>query len=239
MSDVLAVGPHPDDIELGAGGTIALLAAAGRSVVLLDLTRGERATRGTPAMRAHEAEAAARALGAAGRESLDIPDGEVSRADPAQVRKLVAAVRAHRPRLVVAMHENDDHPDHVEGAALVERAVYLAGLRNYPERESGVHRVERILFAMGRRPFVPGLVVDVSAHYPAKRAALDAFASQFRREPGDPLATPISDPGFRERLEARDRHYGGMIGAAYGEPFLERGPAAIRDPEQLLPRRAP
>jgi bacillithiol biosynthesis deacetylase BshB1 len=234
VTDVLAVAPHPDDIEIAAGGTIALLSGAKRTVVLLDLTRGERSTRGNPELRAREAAAAAKALGATARESLELPDGGLDARDPGQMRLLVEAIRRHRPRLVVAMHWNDDHPDHIEAGEMVRRAIYLARLRNYPAPGQAPHRTERTLFAMGRRPFRPGLVVDVTSTYPAKRLALEAFQSQFHREPDDPLVTPISDPEFLPRIEGRDRYFGGMIGATFGEPFFEIGPSAARGATDLL-----
>ncbi len=234
MSDVLALAPHPDDIELSAGGTVALLAAAGRSVAMVDLTRGERATRGTPELRAREAAAAAGALGVAERENLGLPDGGLSRHDPAQLEAVVEAIRRHRPRLVIAMHWNDDHPDHIEAGHLVRRAAYLAGLRNWPAPDREAARPGRVIFAMGRRPFTPSLVVDVTAHYEAKRRAVAAYASQFRRDAGDPLVTPISNPEFLARLEGRDRTYGGRVGAEFGEPFFEVGPVPVRDPAALL-----
>ncbi len=237
MCDVLGIAPHPDDMEIAAGGTLALLSGSGSSVVLLDLTRGERGTRGTPELRASEAEAAARALGASARESLELPDCGLDARDPEQMRRLVDALRRHRPRLVIAMHWEDDHPDHMEAGEMVRRALFLAGLRNYPSPACEAHRVGRALFAMGRRPFVPGLVVDVTAAYDAKRRALEAFRSQFHREAEDPLVTPISDPGFLLRLEGRDRHYGGLIGATFGEPFFEIGPAAAREAADILGER--
>jgi len=237
VCDLLAIGPHPDDVELAAGGTVARLTAAGFRVVILDLTRGERATRGTPETRLAEAEAAARALGA-DRESLDLPDGGISSREPDHLARLVAALRRHRPSLVITLDGDDDHPDHVEGAALVERSIYLAGLRNYPTPGNEPTRPGRLLFGMGRRLVPPTLVVDVTAGYAAKRAALAAYPSQFRRDPGDTLVTPISDPGFLPRIEARDRYYGGMIGAEFGEPFRERTPIAIPDPTTLLGRTA-
>jgi bacillithiol biosynthesis deacetylase BshB1 len=235
MIDLLAIAPHPDDIELAAGGTVAILAAAGRRVVMLDLTQGERATRGTPELRREEADRAARILGAEAREGLALPDGGLVASDPTQLRAVVAAIRRHRPRLIITMHRNDDHPDHIEGDALVERAAYLAGLRNYPDPDQEPHRAERMLFAMGRRSFDPTLIVDVTPVYAKKREALEAFASQFHRDPGDSRATPISDPGFLERVEARDRLHGGRIGVAYGEPLLTREPLAIRGAANLLP----
>jgi bacillithiol biosynthesis deacetylase BshB1 len=234
LADVLAVGPHPDDVELAAGGTLARLAAEGHEVVILDLTRGERATRGTPAGRKAEAESAARLLGAS-RENLSLPDGGVAAHDPAALGALVHAIRRHRPRLVITLSGEDDHPDHREGAELVARAVYLAGVRNYPDPGGESHRVGRLLLGMGRRPFLPRLVVDVAAYYEAKRAALAAHASQFRRDPGDPHRTPISDPGYLAAIEARDRYYGRLVGAEYGEPFDETGPVAVRPGASLVP----
>lgn len=237
MCDVLAVAPHADDIELSAGGTIAMLASSGHDVVLLDLTRGEKATRGTPETRAEESRSAARVLGAR-RECAGLPDAALSARDPVHLAAVVEAIRLHRPRLLVAMHWNDDHPDHIEGGELVRRAAYLAGLRNYPEAEHEAYRPSRTLFAMGRRPFEVKLVVDVTEHYETKRSALAAYASQFRREPNDPLVTPISDPEFLGRVEARDRYYGGLIGTMFGEPFFESGPAAVRGASSLVPGTA-
>lgn len=228
MIDVLAVGPHPDDVELAAGGTIALLAAAGARVLLLDLTAGERATRGDPHTRAQEAAEAARVLGVEGRECLGLPDGGLSAESVEQRAALIGALRRHRPRLVLALHENDDHPDHVAAAHIVRRAAYTAGLRSAAPGHAAPFRPERVIFAMGRRPFVPSFVVDISANRAVKARALAAYASQFTRAEDDPLVTPISDPLFLPRLEARDRHFGGMIGVEFGEPFFEDGPVPVR-----------
>jgi len=233
MSDVLAIGPHPDDVELSMGGTVALLTAAGRSVTILDLTRGERATRGTPATRVEEATRAARALGAE-RECLELPDLGVAARDREALARLVAVLRAHRPSLVLALHPDDDHPDHAEGGELVLRAAYVSGLRNYPDSGSDPFRPRRILLGMGRRPVPPTLVVNVSAVYDRKRAALAAYGSQFLRDAGDPLVTPISDPTFLPFVEARDRVYGRRIGVEFGEPFATRQPWDIQDAGQLV-----
>lgn len=233
MIDVLAIGPHPDDIELAAAGTVALFRAAGKRVLLLDLTRGEKATRGDPKSRRREALEAARRLDVE-RQCLDLPDTGLSSRDPDQLELLVEAIRNHDPRVVLGMHWNDDHPDHIEGGDMIRKAVYLSGVRNYPRPGRRSVRPDRLLFAMGRRPFVPSLVVDVSSEYETKRQVLAAYSTQFRRDPGDPLVTPISDPGFLNRIEARDRYFGGMIGAEFGEPFHEPGPVPVSDINALL-----
>jgi bacillithiol biosynthesis deacetylase BshB1 len=233
VSDVLGIGPHPDDIELAAGGTVSLLAGRGYRVTLIDLTQGERSTRGSPEVRAREAADAAEILGAA-REGLGLPDGGLSARDPHQLEAVVEVLRRHRPRLVLTLHWNDTHPDHVEGGELVRRAAYLSGLRNFPPAGSEPFRPPRVLYGMGRRAFVPTVVVDITAVHEAKRRSLHAYRSQFFRGRDDPLVTPISEPDFLDRIEARDRTYGGMIGAAFGEPFHEDGPSAVLDPRFLV-----
>jgi bacillithiol biosynthesis deacetylase BshB1 len=227
MLDLLALGPHPDDVELGAGGTLAAAVAAGGAVGIVDLTAGELGTRGTVEIRRAEAEASALALGVRSRECLGLPDGGLSAHDPDQTAAVVSVLRRHRPAVLVCPHGDDDHPDHVEGAALVERAAYLAGLARYAPGPQEPHRPRRILFAMGRRPFVPTLIVDVSAVYESKRRALACFRSQFHRDPSDPVVTPISEPGFLAGIESRDRYYGARIAAGFGEAFFTRGPLAV------------
>lgn len=234
MCDVLAIGPHPDDMELAAGGTIAQLTQAGKEVVLVDLTLGERGTRGSAELRAEEAKNAARILGAE-RRSLHLPDTGVRAMDDDQVESLVNEMRRLRPRLVIAAHGDDDHPDHREGAELVRRAMYFSGLKRFGSGDREPFRPNRLLFAMGRRPFLPSLIVDVTATYPVKRNALAAFDSQFHRPEGDTLATPISEPGFLPSIEARDRYFGSLIGVTFGEAFLDRGPVAVARAVSLIP----
>lgn len=228
MIDVLAIGPHPDDIELGAGGTVARLTSSGLTVGLIDLTRGERATRGTPETREGEAAVAAKILGAQWRRCLGLPDAGIAAGDTTQLEAVVAVLREHGPSVVITMDGNDDHPDHMEGASLVERACYLSGLRNYGGNDGEPVRPRGLWFAMGRRPFSPSFVVDVTAAYERKREAVAAYASQFSRKPGDPAVTPISDPGFLPALEARDRYHGSLIGVELGEAFRMTGPVPVR-----------
>jgi bacillithiol biosynthesis deacetylase BshB1 len=238
MLDALFFGAHPDDVELSCGGLAALLAAHGHGVGIADLTRGEAGTRGDVAERAAEAAAAARALGAAWRDSLGLPDLGLDRRDRVQQAAVVACLREHRPRLVVAPDPDDVHPDHVEAAHLVARACYLAGLARFPGGPgTGAavvrHRPRRLLFALYRGAARPHLVVDVSAAWERRMAAVRAHASQLDAARGP--ATYLSAPGFLEEVEARGRALGALVGARYGEGFRVRGPVPIGDARALLP----
>ncbi len=236
MVDVLAVGAHPDDVELGCGGLLLTLRARGYRFAIIDVTAGEKGSRGTVEQRAAEAKAAAELLGATARECLGLPDTKVKATDGA-VRLLAEALRRYRPRLVVSMHEDDRHPDHAATAQLVERAVFLAALTNY-EAEGAPHRVGRVI-RYSRHPwFAPDFVVDVTAVVEKKIAAARCFASQFTRtEPGP--ATPISAPGFFDDLLATMRTFGQHAGTRYAEAFALDGLPALPDPVRALcPGRA-
>ena len=232
--DVLAIGAHPDDVELACGGTLALLAERGRRVGIAHLTRGEAGTRGTAAERRREAERAAEALGAVALEFLDCGDGGL-RTGAAEEDTVIELLRRLRPELVLGPPRVDRHPDHGRGCRLVEAACFYAGLAS---RGTGApHRPAALWSYMQHDSFEPDLVVDVSAGWQAKIAALDAYRSQLhqlgadRREP----ATKVASPEFRLAMEGRARHFGLLIGAAFGEPFSSRLPLAVRDPLALLP----
>lgn len=231
--DVLAFAPHPDDLELCCGGTLIRLSEAGIAVGLVDLTRGEKGSRGTAEIRAREADAAREILGATARLNLGLPDLGVDSRDPTQIRQVVEVIRRHRPRLVLTCSERDHHPDHVEAAQLVERAVYTSGLWAY-DAPGEPHRPGRVLFYMGRIVFEPRLIVDVTPVHDRKMRAAACFESQFVRDPDDPIQTPISDPGFMERVTARARHYGSRIGVRFGEPFDLREPFGLSAVDALL-----
>jgi N-acetylglucosamine malate deacetylase 1 len=220
--DVLAVGAHPDDVELGCGATVARLAAAGRRVAVLDLTAGELGTRGDVELRGQEARAAAAALGVVWRECLALPDGGLSRADERQLAALVEALRAAAPRAVLLPDEGDPHPDHAAAAELVRRASFLAGVGKY-HPECGAPRRPALLLAYPgpRQLLAPALVVDVSAAYGAKRAALAAHASQF--DPAAGAATHLASGHFLAAIEGRDRACGNLAGAEFGEGYTPVG----------------
>jgi bacillithiol biosynthesis deacetylase BshB1 len=239
MLDALFFGAHPDDVELSCGGLAALLASHGHAVGIADLTRGEMGTRGSPEERAAEAAAAAQELGAAWRESLALPDLGLDRGDRAQQAAVVACLRRHRPRLVVAPDPDDAHPDHVEASHLVRRACYLAGLARFAAEPAGGdgapvrHRPERLLFALYRSGERPHLIVDVSAVWERRMRAVRVHASQF--EAGRGPDTYLTAPGFLDEVEARARSLGALIGARHGEGYRLRGPVPIADARALFP----
>jgi bacillithiol biosynthesis deacetylase BshB1 len=224
--DVLAVGPHPDDVELGCGGTVARLAMGGRRVGILDLTAGELGTRGDVTVRAREAEAAARALGVSWRSCLALPDGGIRASDSEQLEKVVAALRSARPRVLLLPHPDDPHPDHGEAAALVRRAGFLSGLARFRPELGAAHRPNLVLAYPGARQLLrPALVVDISAQVGAKREALAAHASQFDKAAGAP--THLATGHFLAAVEGRDRACGNLVGCEFGEGLTTVGtPAA-------------
>ena len=196
--DALCFGAHPDDVELTSGGLAARLAAHGHAVGIADLTRGELGTRGDVDTRAREAQAAAEILGVSLRVSLGLPDGGLARHDAGQLKAVVECLREYRPGLVIAPDRHDEHPDHVEASYLVARACYLAGLAHYPARGERF-RPGRLVFALYRSAAAPHLVVDVTAEWPKRVAALRAHKSQL-----DPAAGPgtyLTEPGFVAAVE--------------------------------------
>jgi bacillithiol biosynthesis deacetylase BshB1 len=220
--DVLAVGAHPDDVELGCGGTLARLGARGARVGILDLSVGELATRGDVEARQREAEAAGCALGVAWRTSLGLPDGGLTADDPAQVSALVGALRKATPRALLVPHPGDPHPDHGAAAELVLRANVFANLARFRPELGRPHRTRLLLAYPGpRQLFDPTVVVDITAHADAKRKALAAHASQF--EPSGGAPTHLASGHFLAAIEGRDRACGNAIGCELGEGFAGFG----------------
>jgi bacillithiol biosynthesis deacetylase BshB1 len=233
--DVLAIGAHPDDVEIGCGGTLAALAEAGRRVGIAHLTSGEAGTRGTPGQRRQEAERAAGALGASTLEWLDCGDGGLRRGVE-QEETLIALLRRTRPRLVLAPPRVDRHPDHERAHRLVVDAAYYAGLVKRGEGEA--HRPQSLWTYMLHHPFEPQFVVDVTHVWSRKQAALDAYESQLHssRPPANDSTDPstlVASADFRSALEGRARHYGLSVGATFGEPFQARRPLRVDAPAVL------
>jgi len=230
--DAVFFGAHPDDVELTSAGLAARLAAHGHQVAIVDLTRGEAASRGTVEERAAEAQAAARELGVASRETLGLPDLGIDRSDPAQSAAVVACLRRHRPALVVAPDGDDAHPDHVEAAALVARACYLAGLARHGDGPR--HRPAQLLHAMYRTGEAPQVVVDVTHASQRRERALACHKSQLDPAAGPP--TYLTRPGFLAEVEGRARAWGALIGVTFGEAYRTRGPFGVFDARALLHR---
>ena len=227
MVDVLAVGAHPDDVELGCAGTLLSLRSRGYRFAIIDLTAGERGSRGSRDTRAREAKAAAELLGASGRECLALPDTGVQESETA-VRLMAEALRRWRPRLVISQDAGDQHPDHAAGARIVKRAAFVAALARY-EAEGAPHRIGRLLRYSRHHWFQPSFVVDISDHVEQKLAAIRCYESQFTRiEAG--VKTPISAPDFEDDLKAAWRFHGMGVGALYAEPFAMDGAPQLSDP---------
>jgi bacillithiol biosynthesis deacetylase BshB1 len=227
--DLAAVCAHPDDAELIMGGTIAREAARGRRVALVDLTRGESGSRGTPETRAAEAAEAARILGVAHRESLGLPDARLA-AVPEQKDALVAALRRLRPQVVLLQHWEQRHPDHAAASRIVYDACFLAGLRNYRSDLGPAYRPRKLIYAVTMTEaaeVLPSFVVDITTTWETKLRAIGAFASQFSAGPGEAVALPFDR--FRATVELSARRHGQRIDVEFGEGFLTREPLAVDD----------
>jgi bacillithiol biosynthesis deacetylase BshB1 len=219
--DLLVVGPHPDDIEIGIGGIVAHHAALGLSVGLCDLTAGEMGSNGTVEERLAEAEAARAVLGAAWRENLRLPDRRIGK-DPAHLDAVISLIRRHRPRAVAAPYWIDRHPDHGAASALVTEAVFNSGLRRYPA-EGEPWKTEWICYYFINDSAPPSFVIDVSDRYDQKRAALDCHRSQFRPGP-NAVGTRLNSPLFRQLVESRDAQFGAQTGVTWAEGIVVQGP---------------
>jgi bacillithiol biosynthesis deacetylase BshB1 len=243
--DLLAFGAHPDDVEICCGGLLASASARGHRTGIVDLTRGERGTLGTPELRAQEAARAAEILGVAVRVNLGIPDGDVfpyaGAQEPAvmaaahQVAAVVAVLRKLRPAIVVMPWTHERHPDHEAASALLTRALFFAGVAKFPTLDSPERPFTplQVLQYPMRYELEPSFIADVSAVADRKAAAIAAYASQFAGAPAASPAAPaplIASPLNLPAGQARDRYFGAMIGVAAGEPYLARGPLGLADP---------
>lgn len=188
-------------------------------VGLCDLTRAELSTNGMPELRLREADEAARVLGAAWRENLGWPDGAIT-GTPDQIRSAVDLIRRARPRVVAIPYWRDRHPDHGDASRVLRRAVFSSGLRRY---DTGLEawRVEWICHYFINDAARPSFVVDVSAYYEKKRAALDCYRSQFAAGAGA-AATRLNAPAFRQLIESRDAQFGALAGVAFAEGVVVR-----------------
>ena len=220
--DILAIGAHPDDVELCCSGTIAKAAEDGYKVGILDLTEGEFGTRGSKEIRAREARKAAIILGARVRENLHLPDTgiEINRKT---VLKVIEVLRRYKPKILLIPFSRERHPDHEHAHRLCREAGFYSGLRRITTKFKGKTqapwRPSAVLQFMQWYEFTPSLVVDITAVYRKREKAIMAFSSQFYNPTSKEPQTMLSQKSFLEFVEARARLFGGKIGVQYGEPF--------------------
>lgn len=239
--DLLAIAPHPDDVELTCGGTLLKMADAGYRTGILDLTQGETGTRGTPEIRAREATRAAKILGAKIRRNAGLPDARLRVCDEYKVT-VAEIIRELQPRTVILPYWEGRHPDHYTAATLGYEACFIAGLKNYP-LGGEPFRPFKIIYAAAYAMVTPTFAVDITKQYERRRRAILAYTSQFgpakgARPPavsGLAHANPESEKVFlpldelEERMNFQARHYGRMIGVKFAEGFVVKDVMQVED----------
>ncbi|MFO0841111.1 MAG: bacillithiol biosynthesis deacetylase BshB1 [Gemmataceae bacterium] len=223
MLDYLVIAPHPDDAEIGVGGTIALLLAQGARVGVLELTDGEPTPFGSPEIRARETEAATSVLGLTWRGNLGFPNRKLESTLDNRAR-LAGALRQLRPRVLFAPYWDDAHPDHVAASALIDAARFWAKLTK-SDLPGEPHYPAKIIYYFSihlRIHPVPAFVLDVSAHIETKVRALACYHSQLLQ------GRPTAHPTLLDDIRDRARYWGWSIGVAYGEPFASREGVGLR-----------
>jgi N-acetylglucosamine malate deacetylase 1 len=230
--DVLAIGAHPDDIELACGGTIVKLVKQGRKVGIVDLTEGELGTRGTREIRAREATEAAAILGVQIREALCIPDGNIENSVENRLQ-LIRMIRRYRPEVLLFPFHTDRHPDHANGHILCREAWFYSGLEKIETFDLNVrqdpHRPRNYYNYMQWFEFIPSFIVNVSEEYDQRMEAVRSFKSQFHDPSSRERETALSTPEFMEMLRTRLEYYGDRISKKYGEPFFSPSNIGITD----------
>ena len=233
--DLLAIAAHPDDVELTCGGTLLKTAQLGYKTGILDLTQGEMGTRGTPETRAKEAATAAKILRVSWRGTLGLPDSDVQPTRQHKLR-LAQVIRELRPHTVILPYWEARHPDHYHAATLGYEGCFLAGLRQLPI-EGEAHRPFKILYSTSYAPVRPTFVVDISEQFEARRRAILAYGSQFRPKKRDKKSKVyLAIDRLDDEMNQLARHYGQMIGAKFGEPFLQKELVAVDDVIKLSVR---
>ncbi|MGB2868246.1 MAG: bacillithiol biosynthesis deacetylase BshB1 [Bacteroidota bacterium] len=230
--DVLAIGTHPDDIELACGGTVAKLVKDGYKVAIADLTQGELGTRGTKEIRAKEATAAAKILGVTSRINLHIPDGAVDLTKE-NIHKVIALFRNLRPKILLIPHSVERHPDHVHCHHLCKEAWFSSGLEKIKTTRDGkeqkAFRPDMFYEYVQWYHFIPSFIVDISSTFETKMKSIRAHASQLHNPRSKESETRLTSPEFLEHIEVDGRFYGRKIGVRYGEPFFCYAPIGVND----------
>jgi len=224
--DLLVVGAHPDDVEVGVGGIAAKAAKAGKRVTILDLTEGELGSRGSVEERRSEAQAASAALGAILRANAQLPDGGIANCD-AQRRKLITHLRNLRAAVLLCPMHTDRHPDHDEAHYLVRDANYLAGLSRI-ETGQEPHRAAHVYYyRVYGESTPPSALMDISDVFETKLAALRAYKSQLFNPQYEGAATFVSSEAFWNSIRVRAEYWGARIGVKYAEPIYSDAPIAL------------
>ncbi len=221
--DVLVFAAHPDDAELAMGGTIARLTMSNLKVGIIDLTKGELGTRGTPEIRQKEAFLAAGILKVSLRENLLIPDGDIERKKE-NLMKVVLTIRKYRPKIIFAPYFNDRHPDHIHTSRLVKEAMFATGLSKLKTSDREVaqtaYRPRKLYYYMQTYQFEPSFIIDISDSFGTKMKAVQCYESQFHNPRSKEPETFISRPEFLNYIESRAQVFGFQIDKRYGEPFF-------------------
>ena len=225
--DILTIAAHPDDVELTCGGTLLKMVDQGYSVGILDLTQGEMGTRGTPEIRAEEAESARAVLGARFRTRMNLGDSQLT-ASIANRMAVAQEIRNRRPRTVILPYWEGRHPDHTTTATLGYEACYAAGLKK-ADLQGEPHRPHKILYATIYWDVNPSIAVDISPYFERKLEAINCFASQFH---GDMSEVEKLFPAWArliDRIRTQCRFYGHQLGVEYAEPYVVKELVAIED----------
>ncbi|GHA58068.1 bacillithiol biosynthesis deacetylase BshB1 [Pontibacter akesuensis] len=236
--DILAFASHPDDIELGCSGTLIAHIAAGKKVGIVDLTRGELGTRGTPEIRLQEGEDAARVMGVSVRDNLDMADGFFQN-DREHQLQVIQKIRKYKPEIVLMNAVHDRHPDHGRGSDLVSESCFKAGLKMIStQEESGKEqeawRPKVVYHYIQDRLITPDVVVDVTPYWEKKMETIRAFKSQFYNPDDTSPNTYISSPEFLRFVEARALELGHSIGVTYGEGFTKERHIGVKSLFDLI-----
>jgi bacillithiol biosynthesis deacetylase BshB1 len=236
--DILAIGSHPDDVELGCSGTLIAEINRGKKAGIIDLTQGELGTRGTIETRYQEAADAAKVMGISARENLKMRDG-FFRNDEEHQLQLVRILRKYKPEIVIANILEDRHPDHGRGGWLAYDACFFSGLRQVKTtgddgQEQEKWRPKMLLHYIQDRFYEPDIIVDISHVWEQRMEAIKAYRTQFLPNGSTDPQTYISSPEFMESLTARARSLGKRIGVKYAEGFVSKKNIGIRNLDALI-----
>lgn len=236
--DILVMAAHPDDAEMSCAGTMAIAIEKGRRVGIVDFTRGELGTRGTPEIRAAEATDASKILNISVRENLDFRDGFFKNDEEHQM-KLIRTIRRYQPDIVLANAIEDRHPDHGKGAAIAVDACFLSGLRMIRTfeddgTEQAAWRPKFLYHYIQDRYIKPDLVVDITKYWDLKEASIRAYKSQFYDPNSNEPESYLTSPEFLDFLKARSQEMGHSIGVRFGEGFTKTKMLGVKDLFDLI-----